>query len=63
MNALTRYSKTESNEGKGMDKYYSIRKKLNKFDFEQAMTQAEQLKEKRNLPKKQVTCLTFLKKR
>lgn len=60
MNALTRYSKTESNEGKGMDKYYSIRKKLNKFDFEQAMTQAEQLKREKKLTQKTSDLLDVL---
>lgn len=51
-NALTRYSKKDTNEGNGVDKYYSIRKRLNKFDLSQATTQAEQLKREKKLAQK-----------
>lgn len=54
--ALTRHSKTgnsESNsEGTSFDKYHSIFKKLNKFDFLPATTQAEQLKREKKLTEK-----------
>lgn len=51
-NAVTYHTKTDSSDGNDMDKYYSIRKRLNKFDFSQATTQAEQLKREKNLTEK-----------